>query len=1215
MGMNWTDKQKKVIDLHNRNLLVAAAAGSGKTAVLVERVIQMITRREDPVDIDRLLIVTFTNAAAAEMRQRIGAALEKALEADPDNVHLQSQVTLLHNAQISTIHSFGLHVIRNHFYKIGLDPAFRIGDEREISLLKEDVLARVMEEAYEDPTQEFLDFVRAYGSAKSDRNICDMILSLYHYADSYPWPEEWLDNCNTMYQIDSVEEFDQLVWVQELVSYVQELTRGYKEKISYALTLANDPAGPELYREVLADNLTFLEDLENCSTYSGLLETFATMKFEAFSKKKQVCDKELMDTCKVLRKEVKDQLENLRKKYFAYPVAEQVEMIRYERPMMAELIRLTRRFMECFKKAKEEKNIIDFGDIEHDTLKILVDAGTKQPTATAREYQERFVEIMIDEYQDSNYVQEALLTSVSREEEGENNLFMVGDVKQSIYRFRLARPELFMDKYRRYTQEESSSQKIDLHDNFRSRPEVLRFTNDIFFHIMEEDMGNIKYDDAAALHLGNSFDQAGDPETYMTELLPIDAEHSSMDKVELEARIVATKIREMTEEATCGEYRPEYKDIVILVHAMKGWSDTFIRVFSQEGIPLISASRSGYFSAIEVQTVLQFLKILNNPRQDIPLAGVLKSEIGGFSSMELAQIKAAYPQQAFFEAVERWRRLDGAESARIVSEKIGDSSQVIAIYDKICDFYLRYETLRQQISDTPIHELLQKIYKDTGYLDYVSALPGGERRRANLDMLIELAISYENTSYQGLFDFVRYIEKMIRFELDYGEAELVSEQENAVRMMTIHKSKGLEFPVVFLCGMGKQFNQKSLNNTLVLHPQYGAGLTWMGKDKRVKRHALARQIFGLFEKKELLGEEQRLLYVALTRAKNKLVLTGIAKDKEKYQGAMLSEGEVLTFSDRMEAKCFWDWVLPVVSRSKVHCVIRGVDEDYIEESRKVLQLKTAVKRAELESLLSRVDQDVLDMLATDLNWKYPYADSAIIKQKVSVSELKHRYMQQRYLEQQDLEEATFLHREEEVIPYVPRFAERAEEENAGALRGTAMHRYLECFDFKALAQIRDGELVSLIHAQLEQMSETKRLSDDLRGRLNLKKLEGFLKTDEAQAMAQAAVRGDLYREKPFVMSIPATEVWPELKKEDGSTVQEQDVLVQGVVDVFWIDEEGITLLDYKTDAVKEPQELVRRYQLQLELYARALSGAFDNCPVKDILIYSFRLDSMVSLKK
>lgn len=1214
MEMTWTSEQQKVISLHNRNLLVSAAAGSGKTAVLVERIIQMILNKEHPMDIDRLLVVTFTNAAAAEMRERIGNAIEKALRQEPDNTHLQSQMTLLHNAQISTIHSFGLSVIRNHFYEIDLDPGFRIGDEREISMLKEDVLKKVMEDAYEKEDGAFIDLIRAYGNVKNDDNICRMVLSLYEYADSYPWPVQWLERCLFMYQCETEDEFEEQPWMQELISYLKDVIHDMEVKSDQMKSLVLQEDGPVLYLDAIEADLELLRSLKACDRYEDWYRLLHQMKFQALSRKKQSCDADKKERVKNQRNGMKKQLTQIRDVYFSYTIEEQLQMLIQERPAMEALIALTKEFMTQFAAAKADKNLIDFADIEHFTLKILVDEETGLPTPVAREYQEQFTEVMVDEYQDSNYVQEALLTAVSRQSAGENNMFMVGDVKQSIYRFRLARPELFMDKYNRYTLEESKNQRIDLHNNFRSRPQVLQFTNDIFYHIMDRDMGNIVYDSAAALYPGASFEETENEEVFCPEILLVNKDLSDHeDRVETEARAAAARIRELTNPAVAGKGSFAYRDIVILVHALKGWSEIFTKVFSQEGIPLITSSKTGYFSAIEVQTMIQMLRILNNPRQDIALAGVMRSAIGGFSASQLAQIKAAFPEHSFYEAVRCMEQPEKRSAGKLlIRNRVITEGEWDQLCQKVTEFWALIRGFRERIPDTPVHEMIQAIYQETGYLDYVTALPGGDRRRANLEMFLELSISYENTSYQGLFDFIRYIEQMLKYELDYGEAELVSDQENAVRLMTIHKSKGLEFPVVMLCGMGKEFNLMSLNEPLVFHPQYGAGLRWMDVERGVKRTFLPRQVFGLLEKRELLGEELRLLYVALTRAKEKLILTGIVDEKKEYGGSRLETEEKLSFAERMNARCFYDWVMPVVQRSDIACLVKELSAESYQEQKKDEFLTVAESRRKLLLELEQRDESIYEELDRQMQWKYPYEGSGKLKQKVSVSELKHRFM-----EQQNLEDAVFLHKEPEVIPYVPRFADREEEENAGALRGTAMHRFLECVDFEALNDIFTGmpdnaaeqsdRIEAFVSEQLQQMSVCGRISEDLKKRLSIRKLCQFLSGDTAKRMSEAAKRGDLYRERPFMMSVPAGQIWSEASNDE-------PVLVQGIVDVFWMEEDGITLLDYKTDAVSFPEELVTRYELQLQLYAQALSKVFDNCKIKDILIYSFKFQQNISVK-
>lgn len=1191
MKVTWTDEQKKVIKLHGRNLLVSAAAGSGKTAVLVERIIQMILNPDKPVDIDRLLVVTFTNAAAAEMRERIGTALEKALEADPHNLHLQKQVTLIHHAQISTIHSFCLQVIRSHFYEIDLDPGFRIGDEREIGMLKEDVMDQLLEEAYAEADPDFIAFADSYGSTKSDSGIRRLILSVYEYANSYPWPEEWLDDCLKLYQCRTVEEMNAQPWMDELMnalcSFVEEMIRTEQK----AYVIARESDGPGLYEEALRSDLAALNELLSDRIFENWYRKLESFEFLPLSRKKQTCDPGKKEQVKQLRNSVKDRITEIRKTYFSFTPQEQFDMLKEEESAVRSLTGLARRFGEIFAQQKEDRGIIDFSDIEHFALKILIDPETKEPLAAAREYRERFEEVMIDEYQDSNYVQEAILQAVSRGRKN-GNLFMVGDVKQSIYRFRLARPELFMEKYRNFSVEDGPEQKIDLHKNFRSRKEVLDFTNNIFCHIMAEDMGNIEYDEAAALYPGAFYEEPADSSVYRAELTGIVVEDENADKAAVEARSVALKIREMTEQGVKGEWFPEYGDIVILVHALKGVSETFVHVFAEEGIPLVTDSKAGYFSAPEVQTMIEMLRVLDNPLQDIPLVSVMSSKIGGFSSEELARIRAAFPDKTFCECAVLWK--EGNE------EKTGTDD---GLKTKICRFWEMIDGFRTMIAETPVHLLIQEVFKRTGYLDYVSALPAGRQRRANLDMLLELAVSYENTSYQGLFHFVRYIEQMLRYEMDYGEAELVNEHDNAVRLMTIHKSKGLEFPVVFLCGMSKEFNMQSLNQPLIFHPRYGIGLKWMNGKKRMKRQFLARQVFGLLEKREMLGEELRLLYVALTRAREKLILTGVI-DPEKAQKTALQKDEIMSFDQRMSARCFWDWVLPCVAGEYVPWKLELQYEKQRMHGELNGRERMLQRRIDLLNQLDQEDEEqkkYMDMLNDILSWKYPFEGADRHRQKVSVSELKHRFMEE------SMQEGAAMLQKPERTSYIPKFADESagSHVNDGALRGTAMHRVLECLDFASLPEEK-SQRSEWICGQIERMRKQRRITSDLAERLNLNSISKFLCTETAERMAAADRNGYLFRERPFVMSLSATEVWEDARADD-------TVLVQGIVDVFWTDEKGITLLDYKTDRVRDAQELIRRYQKQLILYSQALSKVFDGLCIDDILIYSFRLGQVIRI--
>lgn len=1184
MSVKWTKEQEKVINLRNRSLLVSAAAGSGKTAVLVQRIISMVTDETDPLDIDRLLVVTFTNAAAAEMRERVGAAIENALEQDPYNQHLQRQLTLVHNAQITTIDSFCIRILRDHFHKIDLEPGFRIADEGELKLLREDVCEAVLEDFYQKADPEFLRFADSYSGAKNDLQIKEMILKLYNYAESYPWPKEWLETCVQQYEAANEAELEEKSWIRDFLSYLNVRVEDLITAQEKLLELTQEPDGPYMYEASIADDLRQLENLRKCEHFSQWQAAISAIDFKNIGRSgKYEGSVAKKDVVMSGRKRMKDQIDKWKKTIFATMLEVQLERLTQTSKMVQMLVTLTQAFSDRFQEEKQKKNMLDFSDVEHNALRVLVNPETKELTETALEYQQQYREVMIDEYQDSNYVQETLLTAVSGVKNGNENLFMVGDVKQSIYRFRLARPELFMDKYHRFSTEESSQQRIDLHRNFRSRREVVEAVNDIFYPLMEKNLGNVAYDAEAALYAGAVYPDYENADCCKPELLLVPSQESGMERREQEAAAVAGRIRELVETQEIPEIT--YKDIVLLLRSMSGWAETYQKVFEQEGIPLIVASKTGYFSATEVQTVLSLLRVLDNPYQDIPLAAVMKSYFGKFSSEELAQIRSEYPGMPFYQCVE----------------------QMLPVSEKIIAFQEMLQKFRQRIPYTPIHRLLQEILDETGYRNYVAALPAGEQRRANLDMLMEKAVAYEQTSYHGLFHFIRYIDRLMKYDVDYGEAEIVSEQENAVRLMSIHKSKGLEFPVVFVCGMGKQFNEQDLNSNMIFHPEFGIGLKWFDCEKRTKANTLIHQIFAMEAKKENLGEELRVLYVALTRAKEKLILAGTCKLPEEGQYSGFSREEKVPFSTRYDAKSYWDWVIPVLGMENpaYRYVIWDEARMQQEEQRKLQD--TALEHRTLLEALQNVSETELAQLKETFSWEYAWKEEGAHKQKVSVSELKHRAMEERSESaEQTLNTAQPLFPDEIATPYVPRFVQEVKE-NAGALYGTMVHRFLECLDFAGLPDFADEKQgLYFVKQQIDALCALGRMQEADAKRLNWKQLLGFLQSDTAKRMRAAAEQGALEREKPFVMSVPANLVWEDSRPEE-------DVLIQGIIDVFWEEADGIVLLDYKTDHVDNAQELGRRYKKQLELYADALSRFSDEKPVKEILIYSFALAETILL--
>lgn len=1266
MGVSWTTEQQQVIDLRNRNILVSAAAGSGKTAVLVERIVKIITDKNHPVDIDHLLIVTFTNAAAAEMRERIGNAIEKALDEQPGNEHLLRQLTLIHNAQITTIDSFCLYVVRNHFHEIDLEPNFRIGDEGELKLLREDVLGRVLEQNYEEPSEAFSDFVEGYASGRTDAALNEMILQLYEFSRSYPWPEKWLDSFVGAYRIETREELDRAEWLAPLTQNIRFVLKDCEQLLKQALAVTQQDDGPDMYEKAVRSDLEKYESLSKLTSFCELSVALSDIKYDRLASSRGFeGDPDKLELVKSLREQAKDVVKKLCRQYFFCSPEMMIGQLERTEPMLEEVVRLTKQFADEFAAAKRRKNLVDFHDVEHFALQILVDEETEKAKKTAEEFRDTFEEIMIDEYQDSNEVQETLLRSISREERGENNIFMVGDVKQSIYRFRLARPELFMKKYDSYSLEESTTQRIDLHKNFRSREEVLTCTNDIFYKIMVRSLGNVEYDAEAALYPGASYPVSAD---FTPEILLADSNDELLedtelsDKKTLEAKIVAEEIRHLmktqpvTDKAT-GELRAaRYSDIVILLRSLSGWADSLVEVLNGNGIPAHTVSSTGYFSTVEVQTVLSMLRLLDNPRQDIPMAAVLRSPMAGLTDEELAVLRLEDGSVPFHEAVlelaeglyeeDGQKEISDSEADSEADQKQGrnadgkkeDDIETTA-HRKLLKFYKKYRQLRQLVPDTPIHELIEIILRETGYGHYVAAMPAGNRRTANLNMLLEKAAAYEKTSYKGLFHFVRYIDELQKYDVDFGEADMVGENEDVVRIMSIHKSKGLEFPIVIVSGMGKNFNKQDTRSKMVLHPELGIGLDYMDGKKRIKSPTIAKKAIAKQIDLENLGEELRVLYVALTRAKEKLILTGTLKDApEKLeffrQQANLSKAadRPLSYLTREGASGYLDWILPAVLSYGDKYPVRIVEAAELVLDEVENQLEQNEDLTERIGEIKAADPQLVGQLKQRFSQRYPYQVDVLRKNKYSVSELKHRAMREKFEAEQEETIPAFL--EEPVTPTIPLFIQRQgsveqETPNRGALRGTAVHRVMECYDFASEKSAQE---------QMEAMEKEEKITADMRALVKEQTVADFVSSETGRRMALAQRGGALYREKPFVMGFTEEELEnygfgvgsntdsceniyektdsDQEKEEQKKVRHEEDLtLIQGIIDVFWIEKDGIVLLDYKTDRVQQAKELIDRYETQLKLYADALERVFAarKLKVKEILIYSFSLEQLITL--
>ena len=1284
MGMKFTPEQQRVIELHNSNILVSAAAGSGKTAVLVERIIRMICDGEHPADIDRLLIVTFTNAAAAEMRERIAAGIAARLEADPGNEHIQKQSALLHNAQITTIDSFSLFLIRNHFNEIGLDPDFRVADEGEIKLLQQEVLAQLLEDAYAGnfvpeealtsrtvPEMEALEQFHAcveYFCPGGRESVLEQhILNLSRYAGSFPWPAEWLEERKNDYAAGDMEALVCSDYGQYLTERVNRTVEGCLEKLQEVKRLCELPDGPYMYGELTDAEIEQLERLTDCKNLEEQAAKIPTVTFARLpSKKDDSVDPAKRELAKAIRNSVKDTLSDLSESYFKTPLELAVEQGKACREPLRMLLDLVLEFDRRLLAAKQERHLIDFSDMEHYALQILLkrekveetgSIGTDRtetkyrivPSDVAMEYRQYFQEILIDEYQDSNLVQEYLLSAISGEAEGHYNRFMVGDVKQSIYKFRLARPELFLEKYDTY-QETGDLCRIDLAKNFRSRIQVVDAVNGVFSRIMSREIGGIAYDDKAALYPGATYPAAEDP-AYGSEALlirkpekgergesGIGEQHAEgagvlvdYDNVrQLEALAIAARIKQLkgslkVMEKSTGELRPvRYSDMVILLRTTSGWDEEFKKILEQQGIPVYITSKTGYFGALEVQELLQFLRVLDNPRQDIPLFGVMQSVFGGFTQEEIAQIRSggeghSRKRMTLYEALK-----EVAQSGRTVEEgeetsageSIGEETE---LSQKADTFLQRIGHYRDLTPFTSIRDLLQRILDDYDYLNYVTALPAGSKRRANVEMLLTKASAFEKTSYFGLFHFIRYMEQLEKYDVDYGEADTLDENADVVRIMSIHKSKGLEFPVVFVCGLSKRFNMQDANQSLIVDMDLGVAVDYVDSVRRIKNKTLRRAVLSAKMKEDNLAEELRVLYVALTRAREKLILTAVLdKADEKWELAQMTGQEKLTYLDFCEAGSYMDFLLPILPQTGIAVKTLRTEDLAAEEIRE--QLRMGDRREELQRVAdgevllpgeSEENERKLSKLRERFAYQYPHPGLQKLYTKTTVSELKIAAMAEK-------DEAAFhTFEEKEVVPYIPAFR-REQEKVSGAVRGSAFHRVMELLDFtyvfvesglfekcpgdyETYRKRLDAErLQKRLEEFLQRETVSLRLTEEYAKAVSLPKILNFLEQELAYRMWNAQEKGLLYREQPFVLGIDAKRLDPDLPEGE-------KVLIQGIIDVFFIEDGEIVLLDYKTDVIDSLEALWNRYNVQIQYYEEALTKLMQ-MPVKERILYSFYLE-------
>ncbi len=1216
--MKFTPKQQEVISTRNKNILVSAAAGSGKTSVLVARILSMITDPETPVDIDRFLIVTFTSAAASEMRERIHGAIMQRLDEEPLNENLQRQSALIHNAQITTIDSFCLYLLRNHFHEIGLDPAFRVGDPGEIKLLEKDVLTQTLEEFYAQGDCDFLYFVDAYCPDGKDGKIETLVEELYKFSMSHPWPEKWLDECLCAQEQLNEECVMQTAWMQHGLSYASEVLSDAKQLAEQALAYCSAPAGPYMYCENITADLEMIgamkERLAQCNdagAYEACAQLLCQPKWVRMSSKKdESVDADLRGKVKDMRERYKKLVKEIaqitfRESSLAEIVAKEKEAGRLEKV----LILITKTFIRNLEAVKREKNVLDFSDMEHYALDILLKDG--KLTKTAESYRDYYKAVMIDEYQDSNMVQELLLASVSSQENGTYNRFMVGDMKQSIYRFRMARPEIFMDKYDAYKEESEEHSLICLKQNFRSRREVLDSTNAVFRKLMRPEVGGVVYDDEAALYPGADYPEA---EGCASELcLALTTNASSEESRKMEAYLIASKIKALKKDFKVDGRELEYRDIVILLRSGGNTAETIKDILMSEGIPAHVTSKTGYFTATEVSLLMDLLKIMNNPYDDLAFCAVVTSVFFGFSDEELALLTAMSERGS--SLYERFRYVSETAKEGQTEEAGAMPADVLPkeLTDKIEAALGILSQLREEAVVCSMTELIHKILARFRYVEYVTAMPAGEQRKANVEMLIQKTVDFEKTSYHGLFHFLRYMEQLRKYDVDFGEAAILTETSDVVRIMTIHKSKGLEFPVCFVAGLNKQYNLRDLNDPVLMDADWGVVSNRVNPVARTTGKTMRKLCFARKMRRDSIGEELRILYVAMTRAKEKLIMTAAA-DEEKLEDVLSSfapvadeEGKVLSTyriqtanSALMHILQAWNADHSCLQLTKVYeedlgrSQVRDISGKMLKEER--------VRRFEgWQAPLTKEEEVLAQELERRFDYVYPHEVLSKLYTKTSVSELKHAAIEEEGI-------PVLFETEDKQTEYLPAFMRGQEKVHEGTARGSAMHRVLELVDFREYAALpeENSAMLQKLESDLLKFVEEGRLSPEYSELVMKNKIVGFLGSDLAKRMAKAQEKQALFKEQPFVLAVSADHL-------DSQFPAEEKVLIQGIVDVYFEEEDGITILDYKTDRVLASSELKERYRTQLDYYEEAI-GRLTGKPVKEKILYSFALMEAIGWK-
>ena len=1273
MGVKWTPEQESAImspkdsNLGAQTLLVAAAAGSGKTAVLVERIITRLKDMENPLSVQELMVVTFTKAAAAEMSARIGVALAKAMESTDDKAlqaRLERQLNLLPSAHISTLHSFCQWVIRSYFYKLDIPPTARIGNEAEMALLKQEVLENLLKEAYEHNMYGIFDLSDFFSDDKSDAGLQDKVLSLYEFAMSQSNSDGWMRHAVEPYKAAQEQDLRDTLWGRAMWDDQQAEIDRIADRIEQMEPLLESPVGPKKWDKVYQEQLAALAQLKGVQTWSDMvdvcrnLDTFTKASFTSLGKalERGEVDGALADEFKSLGSQNKDSLKGMKNGLFHIDESVLQQQFKDQYPLIHNLVELTIAFHKAYDEAKKEQGIMDFSDLEHLCLALLVEPGTEddpQPSEVALELQDTFKEIMVDEYQDTNGVQETIINLISRVD----NRFYVGDVKQAIYSFRMADSSLFMNKYNTYgLMNDAVERRIDLAKNFRSHENILTTTNFIFYQIMTQEAAELDYGEKESLIPGRIVEEA--PSDWVggaVELHLLDTSDTNRsdetdgdsetagdepENNERELDFIIQKIKELHAskkqvQNADGSFRQiQWRDFAVLRRSLAGWGTRAVAAMRQAGIPAVVNERDGYFEAQEIQLLLSLLQIIDNPEQDLPMAAVLHSGLVGLDANELGAL-----------------RLTGDESLWSVMPLYAEQAQD----ERLLQFIAHIERWRTLSRRHGVADLLWDIYETLDYVNYVGAMPNGLVRRANVMALYERAKGFESSGFRGLFRFLRFVESLRDSNQDMAVANVVTEADDVVRLMTIHKSKGLEFPVVFLSGVQKKFNTMDFNSPLLVDKNGGIGLKGYYPDIRVSYPSMPWLYCKSIKSDAMKAEEQRILYVALTRARDKLFLTGyINKEIKKEKGvgahikhAALTQTQALGANLIKAGNSYLHWLLIAFARhldggTPLRNIIELEGETNFDLLDRQCQVKVEIHdgslygdldyKADVDEttintvrVLGKVNDVALpEEIVQRFAFTYPNLVAAKTTAKISVSELKRRFaerdaeavsatdvsMQQKPVISCDITEDTTgenaildtsiptisgTELADSVFGRKPLAIAAADEVVTGAQWGTLMHEAMQWLPVKKYTQKSMTDMLDSLQAE-------GKFSDEERSLLSDRSLYGFFNSDLGQRLI-ASKRVE--RELPFSMLFDGNRVYPDV--ENG-----ERLFLQGIIDTVFVEDDQWVLVDYKTDRVKSGDELIRRYKIQMDLYKEALER-LTNMPVKASYIYSFRLHEAVLL--